>query len=169
MMQEKDKNSTIKFFKEDDIIIREGELNREMYKIISGSAALYLHYGEENELLIGAAGEQKFLGEVSLLAGKPSPYTAVAIDNVMVMRIAEEQSESFFSENTRNAFEMMKNMANKIVMLNKNLDQITDEFLDTLKKIEKDKDNREFKDITEKIKRYKAMAVTGQNGFSMKI
>lgn len=168
-MQKKDKNSTIKFFKEDDIIIKEGELNRDMYKIISGSAALYLRYGEENELLIGVAGEHKFLGEVSLLAGKPSPYTAVAIDDVMLMKISEEQSESFFSENTRNAFEMMKNMANKIVMLNKNLDQITDEFLNTLKKIEKENYDHDIQDITEKIKRYRAMAVLGQNEFSVKI
>ena len=46
-------NIFMKKFSEDEVIIREGETYEEMYKIVSGRAALYLQYGTENEYLIG--------------------------------------------------------------------------------------------------------------------
>ena len=35
-------------FKDNEVMIREGDTRNEMYKIISGKAALYLHFREEN-------------------------------------------------------------------------------------------------------------------------
>ena len=90
-----------------------------MYKIVSGRAALYLQYGTENEYLIGVLSDGKCFGEVSVLTGKPSPYSVVAISDIMVMRIGADRFESFISQNPRNTAEIMKNMANSIVMLAK--------------------------------------------------
>ena len=72
-------NIFMKKFSEDEVIIREGETYEEMYKIVSGRAALYLQYGTENEYLIGVLSDGKCFGEVSVLTGKPSPYSVVAI------------------------------------------------------------------------------------------
>ena len=63
----------IKKYTEDEIIIREGEAYEEMYKVLSGSAAMYLHYGEENGYLLGLISSQKCFGEVSLFSSRPSP------------------------------------------------------------------------------------------------
>ena len=106
-------NIFMKKFSEDEIIIREGETYEEMYKIVSGRAALYLQYGTENEYLIGVLSDGKWFGEVSVLTGKPSPYSVVAISDIMVMRIGADRLESFISQNPRNTAEIMKNMANK--------------------------------------------------------
>ena len=103
----------MKKFSEDEVIIREGETYEEMYKIVSGRAALYLQYGTENEYLIGVLSDGKWFGEVSVLTGKPSPYSVVAISDIMVMRIGADRFESFISQNPRNTAEIMKNMANK--------------------------------------------------------
>ena len=84
-----------------------------MYKIVSGRAALYLQYGTENEYLIGVLSDGKWFGEISVLTGKPSPYSVVAISDIMVMRIGADRFESFISQNPRNTAEIMKNMANK--------------------------------------------------------
>ena len=106
-------NIFMKKFSEDEVIIREGETYEEMYKIVSGRAALYLQYGTENEYLIGVLSDGKWFGEVSVLAGKPSPYSVVAISDIMVMRIGADRFESFISQNPHNTAEIMKNMANK--------------------------------------------------------
>ena len=156
-----DKKSAISVFSEDEVILREGESCGEMFKIISGNAALYLHYGEENEYFIGVLSEGKCFGEVSLLAGKPSPYTVTAVDNVMVMRVSAEQFEGFIRDNTRNAVDIMKNMASRIVMLNANLDMISEELSDSLKKSEEIRREPEIEDITRKIKMYQIIGMTG--------
>lgn len=36
-------------FKEETVILREGKLNKEMYKIISGKVAVYINYGKEKK------------------------------------------------------------------------------------------------------------------------
>lgn len=152
--------SKIQCYKEDEVIIREGEKYGEMYKILSGKAALYLRYGEENEYLIGVAGEQNCFGEVSLLTGRPSPYTVTAVSDIMVMRVGAEDLDSFIAENPRNAVNIMKNMANRIIMLNANIDLMAEELAETLKK----QDIGE--DITEKIHQYKFMGMSAADIFS---
>jgi len=45
-------------YPEDSVILREGERKDEMYKIVSGKAAVYINYGKENEYLLGICTEQ---------------------------------------------------------------------------------------------------------------
>lgn len=163
------KNASIRLYKEDEIIIKEGECSSVMYKIISGNAALYLHYGEENEYLIGIAGEQKCFGEVSLLSGKPSPYTVVANCELMVIQIKAEQFEGFIERNTRNAAEIMRNMAGVIVMLSGNIDLIADELSDIAAQLEAGGDGKQnVSDMSKRIIQYKISAITGKSGFDFR-
>ena len=159
-----DKKSTMKLFGDNEVMIREGDTSDEMFKILSGKAALYLHYGEENEYLIGALSAGKCFGEVSLLAGKPSPYTVVALGEVMALRVTAEQFEGFVHDNTKNAVDIMKNMALRIVMLNTNLNLLADELSDLAKDSEKSSQAINYTDITQKIRMYQIAGITG--GFS---
>lgn len=152
----------IKKYTEDEIIIREGEAYEEMYKVLSGSAAMYLHYGEENEYLLGLISSQKCFGEVSLFSSRPSPYTVIALENTMIMRITKDHFESFITENPRNVIDIMTNMANRIVLLNTNLDMISDEFANIAATLEKNNRSREFIDISDKIMQYKLAALSGK-------
>ena len=61
-------------FSEGDIILREGELNEEMYKIINGHAEIYVDYGTKQESLLKILGPQECFGEFGLLIHKPSIY-----------------------------------------------------------------------------------------------
>ncbi|MCR5166923.1 MAG: cyclic nucleotide-binding domain-containing protein [Oscillospiraceae bacterium] len=49
----------MKQFKEDDIIVKQGDISDEMYKIVYGKAAVFINHGEKNEHLIGILAEQK--------------------------------------------------------------------------------------------------------------
>ena len=162
-------NIFMKKFSEDEVIIREGETYEEMYKIVSGRAALYLQYGTENEYLIGVLSDGKWFGEVSVLTGKPSPYSVVAISDIMVMRIGADRLESFISQNPRNTAEIMKNMANSIVMLKANVGMMSEELTEILNTLEKDKANKELAEsIRMKLAQYNLSGISGSSVFSEK-
>ena len=156
-----EKKSTISVFSDNEVMLREGSTGSEMFKIISGKAALYLHYGEENEYLIGVLSDGKCFGEVSLLTGKPNPYTIVAVGEVMAMRITAEQFEGFVRDNTRNAVDIMKNMASRIVMLNANLNLLANELTELANESEKSPQPVKYTDITQKIRMYQIAGITG--------
>ena len=54
--------SRLRKVKENDVIVKEGELHTEMYKIVSGKAVVYINYGEEDEYLLGVLSEQQWFG-----------------------------------------------------------------------------------------------------------
>ncbi len=143
------KASLMKMCKADEVILHEGEVNTEMYKILSGKAAMYMHYGEENEYLIGIISDQRCIGDVSLLTNRPSPYTVVAVSNVMLMRIQDTQFEEFIVNNTKNAVDIMKNMASMIVTLNKDIDLITDELSYYIKELENKNEQSEDMEVSD--------------------
>ena len=130
--------SLMKLFKEGSIILHEGEKSLALYKILSGKVALYINYGRENEYFVGIVGEQKCVGDVSLFSGKPSPHTAVALTDVMIMQITPDQLEGFIVKNTHNAMDIMNNMAKSIMMLSSNINLMTEEFANLISRI---KDN----------------------------
>ena len=131
---------------------------------MSGKVALYINYGKENEYFVGIAGEQKCIGEVSLFSGKPSPHTAVALTDVMIMQITPDQLEGFIVKNTHNAMDIMNNMAKSIMMLSSNINLMTEEFanlISRIKELEKsDESNPEINDITKKAEEYKMSVLT---------
>ena len=65
-------SSRMKKFPEDSVIIREGEVRNEMYKIVSGKVAVYINYGEKNEYLLGILSEQQCFGELGIMCKQPS-------------------------------------------------------------------------------------------------
>ena len=150
-----DKKPLMAVFGDNEVMIREGDRSDELFKILSGKAALYLHFGEENEYFIGVLSEGKCFGEVSLLAGKPSPYTAVTVSDTMVMRIPSDRFESFITQSPRNIADIMKNMANSIIMLKANVGMISEELNEIIKELEKDKSSKELADsIRQRLARY---------------
>ncbi len=117
----------MKKYTEDSIILREGELNEEMYKIVSGKVAVYLNYGKEDEYLIGILSEQKCFGEFGPLCGMRGLYTAVAVTEVLVLSYDMNNMDYFIKENHREIFEIMHNMANTMHIMKKNIDMLSDE------------------------------------------
>ena len=57
-------NSKLLKLPEGTMILCEGELNLDMYKILDGHAEVYMGYGTENETFIGIIGPQSCFGEL---------------------------------------------------------------------------------------------------------
>ena len=80
------------------------------------------------------------------------------------MRVTSEQFEGFVRDNAKNAVDIMKNMATRIVMLNANLNMLADELSDLAKSSEKSPQPMNYTDITRKIRMYQITGIA--EGFS---
>lgn len=137
-------------FAADEIIIREGETYQEMYKIVYGSVAIYIRYGEKEEHLIGIYSKSKCFGEVHVLSDQPSIYTVVAFDEVLVMRISRDSLEEFVRNNPRNAIDIMQNMVHTNMLMQKNIDLLLDDLYE-----KQDVNKRRTQEIKDKIQQYR--------------
>ena len=117
----------ILMFEEDDVIVKQGDPDKSLYKIISGKVALYMNYMEDNEYLMGIQTFPSCFGEMTILSGKPSLYTVVAVTETKILRVPEDNFESFIQNNPVNAVAIMKTMAKNISLLNMNIKMLTEE------------------------------------------
>ena len=111
-----------------------------MYKIVSGKVAVYINYGKENEYLVGVLSEQKCFGELGILCQTPSMYTVVAIYDVLVRKIAEDEFDDFLRNNFGNAKNVIESLAKEVRTLTCNLDMVMQE-MENSSELEKQKVN----------------------------
>ena len=102
---------------EGTVVLTEGEVNSDMFKIIDGNAEVYVGYGTKQETLIGIIGKQACFGEFGLLLKKPSIYTVIAYSDMHLLRISEEDMGVFIRENQKNVLDIMRNMANTMMTM----------------------------------------------------
>ena len=85
------------------------------------------NYGKEDEYLLGALSEQQCFGETTILCKKPSLYTVVAFSDMLLMHITEDEFADFIMNNSRNALELIRNLARQVTNLRCNLDMVMQE------------------------------------------
>lgn len=118
----------LKKYNEDEIIVVEGQITFEMYKILSGKVAAYINYGEENETLLGIFDEQRTFGESGMLCERPCMYTVVALEETLVMRVTLDEFDKFINNNIQNTRNVIKNLAREVAVMRCNLDMMMDEY-----------------------------------------
>ena len=148
-------NAKMRTFYADEIIMREGETYDEMYKIVYGSVAVYIRYGEKDEHLIGIYSKSKCFGEMNVLSYQPSIYTVVAYDEVLLMHIGRDSLEEFIRNNPRNAIDIMSNMVSTYTMMQKNIGLLLDDIYE-----KQDENKKRTEEIKRKIMQY---SVSGLN------
>ena len=111
----------------DEVILRESEINNDMYKIISGKALCYFKHDTEDEYLLASLKEGSCFGEYSMLTGKPGIYTVTAFTDMLIMKITKEDFDTFITMNIKNAVDIMHNMAKMLNVMAVNIDMILSE------------------------------------------
>ncbi|MBQ3401835.1 MAG: cyclic nucleotide-binding domain-containing protein [Synergistaceae bacterium] len=111
----------------DEVILREGETNGEIYKIITGCAVCWFKYGTENEYVLASMSDGECFGEYSVLTGNPSIYTVVAFTDMLVMKITRDDLAAFIEADAKNATEIMGNMARMMSVMAMNIDMVLNE------------------------------------------
>ncbi len=110
---------------EGTVIIREGENNMDMYKIVSGHVELYSKYGTKDESLLGIKSKDDYFGEMGLFTGgKPAVYTVVAYSDLLLMRITSADVDEFIVNNHVDVFKILQNMASTMYSLQYGMNMI---------------------------------------------
>ena len=155
--------ANIRIFNEGKVIISEGDTNKEMYKIVSGTAAIYFDYGRDTEYLVGLLNDGRCFGEIGFLTGKPSPFSVVAESDMMLLGISGNDFEAFVSEEPHNAVSIMKNLANTVVTMSANVNMLKEEMI----KVCEDKaDEERINQINKSIMKYRVSGLQGSPYFS---
>lgn len=141
-------------FRADEVIMREGEVCDAMYKILSGSVAVYVRYGEEDEHLIGIYSKSRCFGEMNVLSEQPGVYTVIAYDDVLLVRITKDFLEDFIRNNPRNAVDIMRNMGHTITVMQKNIDLLLDDLNE-----KQDLNRRRTQELRDKISQYRMKGI----------
>lgn len=137
---------------EGTMILKEGEINLDMYKILSGHAEMYTGYGTENEILIGMIGEGTCFGEFGILTGKPAIYTIITYSKCKLLRVTEGLMGQFIQENRDDILKIMKNMATNMMRMQHQINQLSEELM--IKKQEEDAEKLGESDVTMTEKEY---------------
>ncbi|MBQ7613734.1 MAG: cyclic nucleotide-binding domain-containing protein [Butyrivibrio sp.] len=118
---------------EGKLILKEGESNKDMYKILSGSVEIYSGYGTDNESILGIKSTGNYFGEMGLFSGgKPAIYTVIAFSNVVLRKITEQDIDTFILENHGDVYRIMKNMANTMYGIKFSMDMIMKDMLEDI-------------------------------------
>ena len=120
-------------------ILAEGEVNLDMYKIISGHAEVYMGYGTDSETLIGIIGPQSCFGEFGMLLEKPAIYTVIAYSEVLLMRITKGEMGDFIQQNHKSVMDIMQNMAHTMMTMRTQIDMLINDLNEGKKLDEKQK------------------------------
>ena len=135
-------------FPAETLILREGEVNLDMYKIIQGRAEMYTGYGTDKEVLLGIIGPGACFGELGLLLQAKAIYTIIAYTDVYAIRVTEDRMGNFIQDNHTTILQIMKNMANTIAIMQHQIMSLQEE-LNSLQV----QDNRDFEDMKKEILR----------------
>ena len=104
---------------EGTVILREGEINLDMYKILKGHVEVYINYGTPQETLSGILGPQSLFGEFGLLLHEPAIYTIIAYSEVQLIRVSEGEMGDFVQSNHNYVIEIMRSMAKNLMSMQK--------------------------------------------------
>lgn len=111
----------------DTMILREGEINLDMYKIVSGHVEMYTGYGTPNEVLIGLLGPGTCFGEFGILTGQPAIYTIITYSKTKILRVTEGLMGDFIQENKDDILQIMRNMATNMTRMQHQINQLSRE------------------------------------------
>ena len=109
------------------MILKEGEVNLDMYKIVSGHVEMYTGYGTPNEILIGILGPGTCFGEFGILTGQPAIYTIITFSKTRILRVTEGLMGDFIQENKDDILRIMKNMATNMTRMQHQINQLSQE------------------------------------------
>ena len=107
---------SLKEFKEDDLIILEGDKSTDIFELISGSAKAYQ---KDNE--VGSINEGEIFGEVSFFTGELRTATVKASQKCMVRVINEVNFADMIRHNPNFAISVSKTLARSVANVTQRL------------------------------------------------
>ena len=99
----------VKYYEKGSVIFREREQGTEMFSVLKGRVAIVMG-GKE----LAVIPEGKFFGEMSYLLSAPRVATAMALDDVELVAISNENINKLMNEYPEFVLEMLREMAERL-------------------------------------------------------
>ncbi len=103
-----------KTFSQGEVIIKEGDIGKSFFQIVKGKAGVYADYGKSDPFRIAVLEAGEFFGEMAIIEEYPRSATVVAIGNVTVIEITEDDLNAFFKENPEQIIELMTHIGKRV-------------------------------------------------------
>src|SRR5690348_11221777 len=85
----------------EEVLFREGQRNGDFFVVLAGNVAVVEARGTPEERTIAVHGRHRFLGELGLLTGEASYFTAVAVDAGEVLAVPVERLRELVARDRR--------------------------------------------------------------------
>lgn len=104
----------VKTFSSGEVIIKEGDMGRSIFRLIEGTVDVFTEYGTKDQFRLAVLNAGDYFGEMAMFEEYPRSATVEARGNVRVLEIPENELNSFMSENPDVIFELMTHLGNKV-------------------------------------------------------
>ncbi|MBO4459766.1 MAG: cyclic nucleotide-binding domain-containing protein [Clostridiales bacterium] len=104
----------VKTFSNGEVIIKEGDLGKSIFRLVEGNAGVYADYGKKEQFRLAVLKPGDYFGEMALIEEYPRSATVVAECSVKVIEVPENELNSFFAENPDVILELMDHLGNKV-------------------------------------------------------
>jgi CRP-like cAMP-binding protein len=105
------------------VLFREGEPGRDMYVVQHGRVTISKRVGEVEKIL-SSLGPGEFLGEMSILSGKPRSATATCAEDARLLVIDAKTFEAMVRSNAEIALRMIKKLAARLQEANEQIENL---------------------------------------------
>ena len=151
----KDANSSVRTstFNKGAIVFKKGESGDTMYEVRSGSIGIYLDYKGSKQKLLAVKQPGEYFGEIALIEDRPRTATAVAMEEMTVLR---EISVNGFPNYAKNHTDILKPimdaMADRFKMQRRMYYEVCEALKDYVGAVENDMEPSD--EVLEKTARY---------------
>ena len=115
-----------KVFGINEVVFREGDLGNSFYRIESGTAGVYLNYGEENQRKLTDMKPGQYIGEMAIIESRLiRSTTIVAEEELHLIEIPGNELNKFFKEEPETILAIMKQLSGRIRSLTEEYDEVT--------------------------------------------
>lgn len=111
-----------KRFARGDVIFQQGNMPLFLYDIDSGSVGIYADHATPDETHITTFGPGQVFGEMELIASCPRSATAVALEDVTVHALTQQDFSAYFADKPEKVLSIMRQVSQRVR-------ETTDEYL----------------------------------------
>lgn len=113
-----------KVFAPKQVIFREGDCGDTFYKILEGTAGIYVNYGTPEEQKLTEMKTGQYFGEMAVIEAWPRSTTVVAEDELRVLEIGEADLNNYFTREPEMIYALMKQLSSRLRALTEEYDEV---------------------------------------------
>ncbi len=136
-------------FRNGEVIIKEGDIGKSFFRLLEGKAGVYADYGKSEPFKIGVLEAGEYFGEMAIIETYPRSATVVAVGNVKVVEIPEDDLNTYFRANPDQIIELMKHLGKRVRAMTNDYNEAQA----LLKKVKESEESKKNKSLFTKIKR----------------